>query len=83
MYGLLVESIVEVIKKKYGKAVWEKVRQKVKLEVNTFSTHSQYNETIILKIVKALGEITGSLIFKYLIVSQILILIEKALIDLF
>ena len=59
MYGLLLESIVEVAKKHFGNAVWDKVRQKIKLDIHTFSTHQQYSETIILKIIKAISEIAG------------------------
>ena len=34
MYGLLLESIVEVAKKHFGNAVWDKVRQKIKLDIH-------------------------------------------------
>jgi uncharacterized protein YlxP (DUF503 family) len=59
MYGLLLQSIVELIKKKYGNDTWEKVKKKARLDTATFSTHQQYGETIVQKIVKYLAEETG------------------------
>lgn len=59
MYGLLVESIVDFTKRKYGEAVWERVRIKAKIENFTFSTHQQYSETLFLKLIKALADVTS------------------------
>ncbi len=59
MYGLLVESIVDFTRKKFGNGVWEKVRAKAKLDNYTFSTHQQYSETMFLKLVKCLADVTS------------------------
>jgi hypothetical protein len=59
MYGLLIEALVEFIKRKYGNSVWENVRRKAKIENYMFSTHQQYSETLFSKIVKCLADITG------------------------
>jgi|LakMenE01Jun11ns_1017448.scaffolds.fasta_scaffold5680732_1 hypothetical protein len=59
MYGLLIESVVEVIKKKYGDAVWDVVRKRAKIEYPVFSPHQQYSETLVQRIVKHLAEVTG------------------------
>jgi hypothetical protein len=61
MYGLLIESLVEIIKSKYGNSVWEVVRKKAKINNQIFSTHQQYSETLILRIVKHLSDSTGNL----------------------
>ena len=59
MYGLLIESMVETIKSKYGITVWEQVKKKAKIENQFFSAHQQYSETLIQRIVKHLSDATG------------------------
>jgi hypothetical protein len=59
MYGLLIEAIVDVIKTKYGTSIWEVVRKKAKLSNQVFSTHQQYSEALIQRIVKHLSDATG------------------------
>ena len=59
MYGLLIESMVETIKSKYGVAIWEQVKKKAKIDNQCFSTHQQYSETLIQRIVKHLSDATG------------------------
>ncbi len=59
MYGLLVESIADFTKRKYGAAVWERARIKAKIDAHTFSTHNQYSETIFQKLIKALADVTS------------------------
>ena len=61
MYGLLIESIAEFAKRVYGNLVWENVRKKAKIDYYSFSTHQQYSETLMIKIVKALAECTGNI----------------------
>ena len=63
MYGLLVESVVDFTKRKYGPAIWEKVRVKAKIDNHTFSTHQQYSETLLMKLIKALADVTSLLIY--------------------
>jgi hypothetical protein len=59
MYGLLIESIIEIIRAKYGDNIWDVVRKKAKLEYSAFNVHQQYSETVIQRIVKHLAEVTG------------------------
>lgn len=60
MYGLILQSIVDLIKKKYGNDTWERVKKKARIDAESFSTHQQYGETIVQKIVKYLSEETGN-----------------------
>lgn len=59
MYGLLVEATVESIKKAYGASIWEQIKRRAKLESQIFSTHQQYSEALIQRIVKTTSIITG------------------------
>ena len=59
MYGLLIESIVDFTKRRYGNGVWEKVRAKAKIDNYMFSTHQQYSETLFLKLMKCLADVTS------------------------
>jgi hypothetical protein len=59
MYGLLVESIIEIVKTKFGSHVWDQIRTKTRLDNDNVTTHQQYSEALIQKIVKTLSEITG------------------------
>ena len=59
MYGLLIESVADFVKRKYGNSTWEKVRKKAKIDNHSFSTHQQYSETFFLRAIKALAEIVG------------------------
>lgn len=61
MYGLLIESIIDYIKRKFGNLVLEKVRKNAKLEQYAFSTHQQYSETLFHKLIKSLSEVAGKI----------------------
>jgi len=63
MYGLLIESIVDYIKRKYGNMMLEKVRKNAKLDQYAFSTHQQYSETLFPKLIKSLSEVAGKFSF--------------------
>ena len=63
MYGLLLEAAVDFAKKRFGNAIWEKAKKKAKLDQQTFSTHQMYSETLLLKILKALAEVSGNFLF--------------------
>ena len=43
VYGVIIEAIVECIKTRYGKNVWEQVKLKSKIDQDFFSTHQQYS----------------------------------------
>ena len=58
MYGLLIESVMDFVKNKYGAAIWEKIRKKAKVDNYSFSTHQQYSETLLNKIIKATCDVT-------------------------
>jgi hypothetical protein len=62
MYGLVVESIIEAIKTKFGERVWLEVRKKAKIEQEFFNTHQQYSEATIQKIIRSLASVTSILI---------------------
>lgn len=53
MYGLLLESVENYIKEKYGEDVWEKIRKMSHVETMAFSTHKRYSENIIPDIARA------------------------------
>jgi guanylate cyclase, other len=56
MYGLLIEAVIDVIKRKYGEEMWLEISKKCKLQSNSFSTQQQYSETLIIKITKCLSQ---------------------------
>ena len=62
MYGLVIESIIEAIKTKFGERVWLEVRKKAKIEQEFFNTHQQYSEATIQKIIRNLSSVTSILI---------------------
>ncbi|XP_070198807.1 soluble guanylate cyclase 88E-like [Littorina saxatilis] len=53
MYGLLLESISDLIKTKYGEDKWEEIRQLAKVGPSVFSTHETYGEELIPNIARA------------------------------
>jgi hypothetical protein len=59
MYGLLIEAVIDFTKKKYGNAIWEKVKKLAKIESYNFATTQQYSETLFNKIIKSLIEATS------------------------
>jgi hypothetical protein len=59
MYGLIIESIIETIKTRYGDRVWQEVRKKSKIEQEFFNTHQQYSEATVQKILRCLTVITS------------------------
>jgi hypothetical protein len=61
MYGLIIEAIVECIKIRYGNHMWEQVQKNSKLDEDFFSTHQQYSEAILQKIMRALSSVTSRL----------------------
>lgn len=75
MYGLLIESVADFIRRKYGNATWDQVRKKAKIDNHSFSTHQQYSETFFLRAIKALAEIVGKYYAFHIETEFILILI--------
>ena len=59
MYGLIVESIIESIKHKYGTEVWKEVKKISKIDKEFFSTHEEYSEAVVQKILRSLSIVTG------------------------
>jgi hypothetical protein len=59
MYGLLLQSVIEVIRAKYGQETWEQIKSILHLDVNSFSACQQYGETLFVRIIKLLSEITS------------------------
>lgn len=56
MYGLLLQSAIEIIRAKYGQETWEEVKKLLRLKVNSFSVFQQYGETLFVRITKILSE---------------------------
>jgi hypothetical protein len=57
MYGLLLQSGIEIIRAKYGQETWEKIKVLLHLDLNSFSAFQQYGETLFVRIAKLLSEI--------------------------
>lgn len=57
MYGLLLQSAIEIIRAKYGQETWEEIKEKLHLDANSFSAFQQYGETLFLRIAKVLSEL--------------------------
>ncbi|KAK6191017.1 hypothetical protein SNE40_002767 [Patella caerulea] len=60
MYGLLLEAIVEYIKREYGGEIWEVVRNRTNLHQASFATHNIYSENTIKEIAEATSIITDT-----------------------
>ncbi len=59
MYGLLLQSVIEIIRAKYGQETWEQIKSILHLDINSFSAFQQYGETLFVRIIKLLSEITS------------------------
>ncbi len=59
MYGFLMEGIGDAIRRKMGESVWEKIRQKAKVDKKIFIDKKVYSETMMPRILKAAVEVTG------------------------
>ena len=57
MYGLLLQSAIEIIRAKYGQETWEQIKTMLQLDVNSFSAFQQYGETLFVRITKLLSEL--------------------------
>ncbi|KAK7491501.1 hypothetical protein BaRGS_00017330 [Batillaria attramentaria] len=54
MYGLLLESIQHYVQELYGESVWQDVVQQAGLgKDDTFFTHNQYNDKVMLRLATA------------------------------
>lgn len=59
MYGLLLQSAIEIIRAKYGQETWEQIKTMLHLDFNSFSAFQQYGETLFVRITKILSELTN------------------------
>ncbi|CAF3366353.1 unnamed protein product [Rotaria sp. Silwood1] len=57
MYGLLLQSAVEIIRAKYGQETWEKIKTMLHIDINSFSAGQQYGETLFIRIVQLLSQL--------------------------
>ncbi|CAF1102878.1 unnamed protein product [Rotaria sp. Silwood1] len=57
MYGLLLQSAIEIIRAKYGQEVWEHIKGTLRLDLNSVSAFQQYGETLFVRITKLLSEL--------------------------
>ena len=60
MYGLIIESIIETIKSRFGDKVWQDVKRKARIEQEFFNTHQQYSEAMIQQILRSLTLLTSN-----------------------
>ena len=60
MYGLIIESIIEAIKVRFGEKVWLDIRKKARIEQEFFNTHQQYSEATVQKIIRTLTVLTSN-----------------------
>ncbi|CAH1785621.1 unnamed protein product [Owenia fusiformis] len=58
MYGLLLQSIKELIKEEFGEETWEAIRKKADVPY-TFITHKPYSESMVVRISRAAHEVTN------------------------
>ena len=59
MYGIIIQAIVECIKTRYGEQKWQEVKKKAKVDHEFFSTHEQYSDAIVQKLLRSLSLITS------------------------
>ncbi|XP_041472272.1 soluble guanylate cyclase 88E-like [Lytechinus variegatus] len=59
MYGLLIESVCEFIKEKFGEDDWLRIKEKSRVHEYTFVTHRMYSEKIIPRLGQAVQDVTG------------------------
>ncbi|CAF3126355.1 unnamed protein product [Rotaria sp. Silwood2] len=57
MYGLLLQSAIEIIRAKYGQETWEQIKATLRLDLNSVAAFQQYGETLFVRITKLLSEI--------------------------
>jgi len=57
MYGLVLEGIAQYIRHEHGEEVWTKIRKKLQMSAETFSSHQIYNEKLIPQLEAACKEI--------------------------
>jgi hypothetical protein len=57
MYGLLLQSAIEIIRAKYGQETWEQIKTMLHLDFNSFLAFQQYGETLFMRIAKLLSDI--------------------------
>lgn len=69
MYGLLLQSAIEIIRAKYGQETWEQIKETLRLEMNSFSAFQQYGETLFVRITKILSEMRSEYIYLFGFVS--------------
>lgn len=62
MYGLLLQSAVEIIRAKYGQETWEQIKTTLAIDANSFSAFQQYGETLFIRIANLLSQMKSMLI---------------------
>ncbi|KAL5006686.1 hypothetical protein ScPMuIL_015492, partial [Solemya velum] len=59
MYGLLIESAIDYLKRTYGEETWQEIRIRANIQQVTFVTHERYSENMIPAMALAAAEVTG------------------------
>ncbi|CAF3306133.1 unnamed protein product [Rotaria socialis] len=57
MYGLLLQSAVEIIQAKYGQETWDQIKTILRIDTDSFSAFHQYGETLFIRIANLLSEL--------------------------
>ncbi|XP_033116441.1 soluble guanylate cyclase 88E-like [Anneissia japonica] len=59
MYGLILESILEMIKDHYGEEKWLEIRSKADIDEYNFVTHDIYSERVVRQLSEAASKVLG------------------------
>ncbi|XP_033123937.1 soluble guanylate cyclase 88E-like isoform X2 [Anneissia japonica] len=66
MYGLILESIHEMIKEHYGEEKWLEIRSKADIDEHIFVTHDIYSERVVRQISEAASEVLGVTVSEFM-----------------
>lgn len=69
MYGLILENMVEYIKKAFGEEKWEEVRRASQVDTPSFSVHQVYPENLIPRLAKTAFKVRELFLLRVLVVA--------------
>lgn len=61
MYGLILENMVDYIKREYGDSKWDEVRRAAQVDQPSFSVHQVYPENLIPRLAKSAFKVSPSI----------------------
>lgn len=59
MYGLVNKAIEEMVCQNYGEEIWETIKQKAEIQVDTFISMDAYPDDLTHRLVRAASEVLG------------------------